>query len=246
MIESLMEQGMRLSGVCVLSLLMLLTACSQAPRVDLAPERVLQAQLLAERVQRLERLLTQAEQALINDRLQLPAADNAYDRYHAVLLLDPDNLTARTGLQLIVMRYIELGRASLGRGRIAQTERYWRAASSMGVGDELVQELREQIDQQLLLQSEKNSKKVVLVGSSSRVVLAPELLDSRSAALLKQLDSAAERIRNSQESLLIVARNDAEGRWLYKQIKVSLSGYRLRGDIRVGEQAYLEFQPSLD
>jgi len=78
------------------------------------------------------------------------------------------------------------------------------------------------------------------------LMLSADTLNDRGPPLQAQLRVVAERIGKSHESLLIVARNDGEGRWLYKQIKSLLVGYRLRGDIRVGKEAYLEFQAPLD
>ena len=35
---------------------------------------------------------------------------------------------------------------------------------------------------------------------------------------------------------VIVARNDAEGRWIYKSMQQAIEGYRLRGNIKMGKR----------
>jgi len=232
-------------GLLVVGLL-LLSAC--VPMTQTAPVVSAQGPLsAAERQERvIDRLLWQAERALQADRLMTPAADNAYDRFQAVLLMRPEHSAARTGLQLIVMRYIELGRDALARQRMEDVERYLARAEAVGLGRELIEELRAQRDQQRVLQRRVAVQQDGLLGDRPRLMLSADTLNDRGPPLQAQLRVVAERIGKSHESLLIVARNDGEGRWLYKQIKSLLVGYRLRGDIRVGKEAYLEFQAPLD
>lgn len=222
--------------------LLLVGAC-----VPITPAPVVSAQGAVERQEQvINRLLNQAERALQADRLMSPAADNAYDRFQAVLLMRPDNSVARTGLQLIVMRYIALGRDALARQRMSDVAHYIARAEAVGLGRELVEELKTQRDQQLAIQRRSAKQQTLMAGDHSRLILTPRVLNDRGLPLQQQLQAVAERIGSSHESLLIVARNDGEGRWLYKQIKAKLVGYRLRGDIRIGKTAYLEFLPSLD
>jgi type II secretory pathway predicted ATPase ExeA len=72
----------------------------------------------------IELLLSNAELALSNDRLMVPADDNAYGYYQEVLALDPTNDQARDGVQRIVKRYGELAGQSLRKGNRADARRY--------------------------------------------------------------------------------------------------------------------------
>ncbi|SDX63181.1 ExeA family protein [Thiocapsa roseopersicina] len=72
----------------------------------------------------IDRLLTNAELALSNDRLMFPADDNAYGYYQDVLALDPSNDRARAGIQRIVKRYGELAGQSLRNGNRAAAARF--------------------------------------------------------------------------------------------------------------------------
>ncbi|WHI48901.1 hypothetical protein [Microbulbifer sp. VAAF005] len=64
-------------------------------------------------------------------------------------------------------------------------------------------------------------------------------LAARSAGLVEQLQRVAGRIRSEQLRVIIVARSDAEGRWVYQQLREAVPGYRVRGDIKVGNPAKL-------
>lgn len=54
------------------------------------------------------------------------------------------------------------------------------------------------------------------------------------------LEQLARRVSQSDESIMIYARNDAEGRWIYKTMKDAVGDYRIRGDIRISRQPALE------
>ncbi len=47
-----------------------------------------------------------------------------------------------------------------------------------------------------------------------------------------QLAALASRVQESKEYVLIYARNDAEGRWVYQQMREASEDYRLRGNIK--------------
>ncbi|MFC6981009.1 hypothetical protein [Microbulbifer taiwanensis] len=51
---------------------------------------------------------------------------------------------------------------------------------------------------------------------------------------MELLRGAAQRIRRGELRVIIVARNDAEGRWIYQQLREAVPGYRVRGDIKLG------------
>ncbi len=63
--------------------------------------------------------------------------------------------------------------------------------------------------------------------------LASADLGARNAAIREELAAIARRAREADSRLLIVARNDAEGRWMYQQMREAVDGYRLRGNIEI-------------
>jgi hypothetical protein len=62
-------------------------------------------------------LLDEADRAIRNDHLSDPAKGSALALYEEVMTLDPDNETARRGLERIVERYLELAIAASEAGR---------------------------------------------------------------------------------------------------------------------------------
>lgn len=65
--------------------------------------------------ERIASLLEQAERALDDDRLMVPAGNNAYEAYQAILEQNPAHSQARAGIDLIAERYAELARLALDR-----------------------------------------------------------------------------------------------------------------------------------
>jgi hypothetical protein len=232
----------RMKWVVMLCVFLLLNGCVSVMKTAPVDKKMSAAEQQGIAV---NRLLSQAERALQADRLMSPASDNAYDRFQAVLLMQPKHPSAISGLQVIVLRYIELARDALARQRRGDVAHYLARAEVVGLGRELIDELKAQRDQHLSRGSQVAAQGL-LEGGESRLMLTPDILSARGEPLHRQLQAVAERIEKTHESLLIVARTDGEGRWLYKQIKSRLVGYRLRGDIRIGEGAYLAFLPPLD
>ena len=70
-------------------------------------------------------------------------------------------------------------------------------------------------------------------------------LASRSDALAANLGALAQRLRFSGETMMIVAKNDADARWIYKVMRKAVPGYRLRGDIKKGRTPRIEILPPL-
>jgi len=71
-----------------------------------------------------EELLAQGRQALDDYRLVTPEGDNAYEYLLAALQLDPENETARAGIQEIVDIYITLAAKAADNNDLARAGRY--------------------------------------------------------------------------------------------------------------------------
>ncbi len=205
-----------------------LTACEQAP---LQPEKPVEpvvdlaAQQEARR-HRLRVLLANAEMALAADRLMIPSSDNAYDWYKQVLALDELNPEAHWGMKQITARYLQLAEQAFVSGRVEEAERMLQGAENISATPQQIATLRERYRQQ---------------HSDNEVFLAGKALASRGEEIQQQLKTLAEQARQSQSRLLIVARNDGEGRWIYQQMRNSVDGYRLRGNIEVGRVPRIVF-----
>jgi tetratricopeptide (TPR) repeat protein len=70
----------------------------------------------------IERLLTVADEQIIEGRVVAPPADNALETYERILQLDPGNVMARRGLNRVADHYVALARASVRDGDLAQSK----------------------------------------------------------------------------------------------------------------------------
>ncbi|WP_157209823.1 hypothetical protein [Marinimicrobium agarilyticum] len=193
------------------------------------------------REEKVEQWLEQADRALANDRLLSPLADNAHDRYRAVLLYDADNTRAITGLQAIALRYLDLARSAAARSALTQARGYLELAETVDPGNPLVEELR----QSLQTQRERMVSAEAMVEKGRTISLDPTLLSQRADSLVADLHSLAQRVKESGKFVLIVTRTDAEGRWVYQQMRDGVSDYVLRGDIKLGSPPRIELQSPL-
>ena len=183
-------------------------------------------------------LLAQAEAALEADKLLQPLASNAYDRFQAVLLLQPDNQQAQSGLKQIAARYVQLSRDALGHSKIIIAREYARNAAQVDPQSPLLAELQVAIEHAAAQQAKAPSE--------LEFPLALQALNQRDVQKLPVLEELVTRVKQTDETLLIVARNDAEGRWLYQQLRSFAGGYRIRGDIKVGPQPHIVVLPPIE
>lgn len=221
--------------------LLLLGCVSEPAKPVKAPVAVVDPQV--SRRAAVDNLLRRAEQALQADRLASPAHDNAADRYRAVLKLDPQNAQAQTGLQLVVMRYVDLGRNALAKSRIEQADYFLARARGVGgvpSNNSLLTDLQRHIV------AAKAAKAANKAAGQQRFDLDEGMLSRKAPELEPILSDIALRVRETDESLLIVARTDAEGRWLYQQMRRAVPGYRLRGNIKIGKRPHISLQAPID
>jgi tetratricopeptide (TPR) repeat protein len=73
---------------------------------------------------RIEPLLQSAERALAENRLMTPVEDNAFSRYQAVLLLDPDQPQALEGIRNIAQRYLRFYTETFNNGAVDSAGQY--------------------------------------------------------------------------------------------------------------------------
>lgn len=211
--------------------LLLLTACvtapvrapAAAPVVDVAAQRLAeqQAQLEQQQAQRrhqLREMLANAQQALAEDRLKAPFYDNAYSWYQQVLAIDELNEEAHQGMRLITDRYLQLAEQAYSSGRIHLAQQLLNGAESIAAPPSIIEPLRERYSQH---------------AGSNEVYLPVKALSARNQDIQTLLAELAGQL-TPQQRLLIVARNDSEGRWIYQQMRQSVSDFRLRGNIELG------------
>lgn len=186
-------------------------------------------------------MLGEADYALSQNKLLNPINDNAHDRYRSVLLIDPKNERAMLGLQTIALRYVELARTAAVRGDVAGAQsmiKYARGIDNNPVVQDAAETLRKQI-------ASMPPAKPYQAGESEQV-LDSALLKAKSPTVIAQLRSVAQKAKQTGDFVLIVAHNDAEGRWVYQQLREAVPGFLVRGDIKVGQPARVKLVKSLD
>lgn len=196
---------------------------------------------LGSRQKTVQRLLADADYALSQNRLLTPLEDNAFDRFQTVLLLEPGNKSAKTGLQAIALRYIELARNSIGRGQYSQAQTYISNARSIDPSSPLLAETTAYLQRQKAVQPPAQSYKA---GANEHLLDAKELT-LKSPKIITRLTQLAQQAKDSGDLVMIYARNDAEGRWIYAQMRGALEDFLLRGDIRIAPQPRIQFVPVL-
>ncbi len=199
----------------------------------------------ARQAQRIDSLLAEAADALADNRLTTPLHDNAYDRYRAVLLLQPDNSAAQAGLESVLLHYVELVRSALRDSQVSQARQLLARAREYFPDNLLLDEVQATVDQARQQSRERLQRlnEQDLVGTE--FALPPGELSRKSPEIIEFLARIAQRLRETDESILIMARTDAEGRWIYKQMKEAVPDYRIRGNIRVTSDPVLQLQPPL-
>lgn len=199
-----------------------------------------------------ESLLVDANRALSKKQLTTPTHDNAYDRFQSVLLLDPDNGQARSGLQAILISYSQYIRDDIRSFRYSSARKYLKRVAEYYPNNALVADLKRELTQEERKHQLANRSPKELAASSGPesqeyrdVAISEKQLKAKNPDLVEKLAGVAQQLASTDETVLIYTRNDADGRWVYKQLKKAAKGYRIRGDIRRGKPK-LRILPPID
>ena len=213
----------------VLLLTMLATACATKPAVTVyepkpvpppEPEPVVIDDTALRRARVLADMLYEAKSAYDDNRLMLPAGNNAYEIYQQVLQLDPGNAVALEGIEEIALRYVALAESAINLGE------YDEAGSMLARATRLSPQRAEiAVTRDRLEQARKNRVQVHEID--------PAGLKAQSLEVMTVLAEIAQQIQRTESTFLIRARSDEEGRWIYKTMRDAVGGYRLRGNIDI-------------
>ena len=188
----------------------------------------------------IQHFLRRAEEAQREGFYTMPAGASAYDFYLNVLSMDADNQQARAGIQIIVMELVSRARDALRQRAFGQVNSLLNRADEISPGNPLSAEVRKQLQRE-----QRRAAAVSEDGPAAQSVSLPTAeLSAKSPAMVAMLQSIAQQIRTHEMRVIIVARTDAEGRWIYNQLREAVPGYRVRGDIRLGSPPRLLLQKS--
>lgn len=200
----------------------------------------------------IDQLLAKADLDLVADRLMQPISNNAIDRYRAVLLLDKANLRAALGLRKIVERYLVLAESQKTKGEYNKARSFVASGESVNGKTVKLTAMKNSINKaqraNRLVVNRSESVPVAKKISPQQTVfnLNPADLSARNTNIRSQLVALAKRVQESKEYVLIYARNDAEGRWVYQQMRKASANYRLRGNIKRNTKPRVVLDAPLD
>ena len=203
----------------------LLVGCAPvAVRLNPAPQERSSEDALAElqKQQRLQSLLALGRQALGAGRLMLPAEDNAYKWFMQALDIDDLSDQAHWGMRQITAQYMELAEQAFKSQRRGEAELMMARAMEVSATEQQCRALRVRYPEQKPRDNE--------------FFLSRGDLDARNVSIVNRLEIIARKARDRQSRLTIVARSDREGRWIYKQMRQAVDGYRLRGNIAIANR----------
>lgn len=191
------------------------------------------------------RLLDQAQKSFRAGRYTTPIHNNAYDTFHAVLAINPENSHARGGLQAILLQYAQLVRNAIGQGRLSAASSTLKQAELHYPANALLMDLKRDIATARKALRDQPAMVEKKTPEHEEILLSTHHLDRNTVELQQTFQRLAERLSQSHESILIFARSDREGRWIYKQLKQAANGYRVRGDIRIARSPKVRILPPL-
>lgn len=168
----------------------------------------------------IRRLLRAASFALTDGQLVDPPEYSALGYFDRVLLIDPENPEARYGIQGIVDQLIDRARRAAEARRFDEAETLLSQAMLVDPEHSGVRPAATQIH--LLESARRNLYR-----------LDPKALDARSANVLATLREAGAASRSPGCRVIIRARSDAEGRWIYQEMSAAPGRDRIRAELLI-------------
>lgn len=172
-------------------------------------------------------LLEAAEAAFAAEQFIYPARGSAMTLYHEVLVIAPDNLEARRGLERLVDHYLGEATAAIARGRYIRAESALSRARMIDRDNPNIEPIAAEL--RLLENAER-----------TRAGLDWRLVAQRSSKLTPTLIRLGSKARQPGCRAIISVGNDAEGRWLYQQLSKAPGERRIQAQIRIASPSAVE------
>jgi hypothetical protein len=168
----------------------------------------------------IQRLLIEAEIAFSDDNLTTPVDDNAWYRYLRVLVLDPENQSAREGISDIIEKYLDWTIQDIEAGYLRKAREYLVTVRAMDDTHPNLASVEKR-----LAEEESTGQQTIKLSRYG--------LDNQSTTLADQLYWLGFQIQEQNARVIILARNDAEGRWIYQQLNKAEHGPRIRAQVKL-------------
>jgi len=170
---------------------------------------------------RLDELLEQGYQALKAGRLLTPIDNCAYDYYREALKVAPGHPAALHGLERIAERYVAMAEQAAERGQYETARKMLEQAKMVDPNLDSIAAAQTQIDLRSAAQRQ-------------RAPLDATQLSARSPDLSGQLKVLGAQAKAQDAWVVIRARNDADGRWIYQQMAAAPGPRRIRAELTLG------------
>lgn len=170
----------------------------------------------------IQALLQQARYDFDHNKLTTPENDNAYLYYRRVLSLDKDNQDAQQGIYDVAEKYLEWAIDNANDGNLGLARRFLGSAQSIDPEHPNIPAVVKLIDEH------QNANKLTYY-------LQVDGLDSRSAWLASELSDIGRSASKRKATVVITARSDAEGRWIYQQMNNG-SPERIHARMEIGDE----------
>ncbi len=167
--------------------------------------------------QKIARLIKEGDALFATGNLSTPRGSNAAQRYQAVLMLDPLNRNAQSGLRRIIGKYVAWAESRIKAGHFDKAEEYLNRADQVREGDQRVMAMWDK------LHEARQKAKVSVVEEKMRLEEA-------------RLRAEAERKRKEQAE---AERKKREREWAETELKRKLEEQRL-AELRRKEAEELE------
>ena len=168
-----------------------------------------------------DRLLARAQLAFEKNQLTTPEESSAYRFYLDVLGIDPDNQTARLGINNIVEQYLSWALDNAKSGNHERARQYFQRARSIDGSHPNIKPVLQSI--------EENEQSVV-----TKFDLDPERVKARRVSKMG-LSHIARQIIPEKTFVTIQAPDDASGRWLYQELNRRVD-FRIEAVFEIGRQ----------
>ena len=204
--------------ICVsFLLLMLLSACS-----FLGSNVATQGQQ-GKLSQQIAGLLDKAQRAVKLERFVSPEFDNANRYYQQVLVLDRDNDQALVGIENLTMILFLRAKASIEVDRAQDFRVYSSWIAQIAPNSQLLVEL--------------SALDPAKLNTGNRWIITSNDIKARNSRAKAKIKQAALAARKYESRIKIIAPTDADGRWIYQQMRGFTDQYLFRSSLMIGDTA---------
>tara|TARA_B110000977_G_C11032169_1_gene475708 strand:+ start:1126 stop:1719 length:594 start_codon:yes stop_codon:yes gene_type:complete len=176
-----------------------------------------------QQLRQLTLLLNEADKAIERGRFIAPQFDNANGYYRKVLVLDAGNEQALAGIQNLIEILSLKAKQSLEIDRIRDYRVYTSWIEQIAPSSPVLAELN-------ALDPDRQT-------SGDSWTIAVSDLKARNSNAKKSIKQAALTAKAYQSRVKIIAPTDADGRWIYQQMRSVADEYLFRSSLIIGDKA---------